>query len=358
MSLPANMTTQAATGSTTWAKCCKLKTNDGFLIGLTEHDRSLDVDLGDGDGPVTYTPADAVELSDGRIATDLSVDNVDVSGAVEDVRVDQDDLHRGRYEGGTVTMFEVEFTDPAAGQKIHFKGIIGEGETIGDVFVLELRSITSLFSRTISQTITEQCRKSFGTTTDAAERVPNTACGVNLDPAVWVGTTAYTATEAGDRLVGDRVSPTAHTGFIFACTTAGTSAASEPAWPTTVGDTVADGTVVWTAERALKFPGTVSAATNLISFTATGITVAADYFARGRIEWLTGENADKGVQSPVAVDDGAGAIRLYKPTLEDIAIGDTFNIFRGCDKSQAACIGFSNWVNNNGFNYVPPRTVQ
>jgi hypothetical protein len=43
--------------------------------------------------------------------------------------------------------------------------------------------------------------------------------------------------------------------------------------------------------------------------------------------------------------------------LRDIEIGDTFTIFRGCDRSQAACIGFSNWINNNAFIHVPTRLV-
>lgn len=358
MSLPANMTTQAATGSTTWAKCCLIKTVDDSLIGLTEHDLSLTVDLNDGNGPVTYTPADAVELSDGRLAADLSVDNVDVAGGLEDSRIEQDDMHRGRFEGGSVTMFEVDFGDPSAGQLIHWKGIIGEGETIGDIFVMELRSLTSFFGRTIGQTITAQCRKSFGTRTDAEEHVPNTACGVQLDPSAWQATTAYIVIKAGDQLIGSRVSPTVHNGFIAACTTAGTSAGSEPAWPLVVGNAITDGTVVWTMERALKFPGTVSAVSGLTSFSATGITVAEDYFARGFVEWLTGNNAAKGLNSAVAVDGGSGAITLYKPTLEEIVIGDTFSIFTGCDKSQEDCIGFNNFINNNGFNYVPPRDVQ
>ena len=185
MSLPANMTTQAATGSTTWAKCCLIKTNDGALIGLTEHDRELTINLGDGNGPVTYTPADAVELSDGRISTDLSVDNVDAEGGIEDARIEADDIHRGRYEDGEVTMFEVDWSDPSSGQKIHFKGVMGEAETLGDTFVIEIRSLTTFFERTINQRITQSCRKSFGTRTTAQERVPNTPCGVIVDPPTW-----------------------------------------------------------------------------------------------------------------------------------------------------------------------------
>ncbi len=41
--------------------------------------------------------------------------------------------------------------------------------------------------------------------------------------------------------------------FIYEVTTAGTSAAAEPAWPTTDGATITDGTVVWTARQRIVF---------------------------------------------------------------------------------------------------------
>lgn len=40
----------------------------------------------------------------------------------------------------------------------------------------------------------------------------------------------------------------------FECTTAGTSAGTEPTWPTTAGTTVTDGTAVWTARQAVELP--------------------------------------------------------------------------------------------------------
>lgn len=57
----------------------------------------------------------------------------------------------------------------------------------------------------------------------------------------WVVATSY--------VVGDRVEPTTPNGYVYKCTTAGTSHAStEPTWPTTgIGSsTVSDGTAVWT----------------------------------------------------------------------------------------------------------------
>jgi len=58
------------------------------------------------------------------------------------------------------------------------------------------------------------------------------------DPGAWAASTAYN--------LGDFRRPTTPNGFRYEVTTAGTSGGSEPAWPTTVGTTVTDGTVVWT----------------------------------------------------------------------------------------------------------------
>lgn len=68
---------------------------------------------------------------------------------------------------------------------------------------------------------------------------------------IWVKNTAYS--------IGDYARPTTlakFTGYIYICTTAGTSHTStEPTWPTTVGGTVADGSgaLVWTCQPDLDY---------------------------------------------------------------------------------------------------------
>jgi len=59
--------------------------------------------------------------------------------------------------------------------------------------------------------------------------------------AAWAASTAFS--------VGDirRASVEQPSGLFFRCTTAGTSGSAEPGWPNMVGDTVEDGTCVWTA---------------------------------------------------------------------------------------------------------------
>jgi hypothetical protein len=51
--------------------------------------------------------------------------------------------------------------------------------------------------------------------------------------------------------------PAALNGRLYKCTTAGTTGSGEPAWPTTAGGTVTDGTAVWTEQTTALYGGTI-----------------------------------------------------------------------------------------------------
>lgn len=55
---------------------------------------------------------------------------------------------------------------------------------------------------------------------------------------------AWTATTK--KYLGDVVKKTVDNGYRYKCTVAGTTGGTEPTWPTTIGNTVADGSVTWT----------------------------------------------------------------------------------------------------------------
>lgn len=61
------------------------------------------------------------------------------------------------------------------------------------------------------------------------------------DPAVWQASNAYS--------LGDAARPVTRNGFAYEVTSAGTSGASEPTWPTTPGNTVVDNGVTWTCRN-------------------------------------------------------------------------------------------------------------
>jgi lambda family phage minor tail protein L len=59
--------------------------------------------------------------------------------------------------------------------------------------------------------------------------------------SAWASSTVY----AIGAIV--RASSLQASGLVFQCTTAGTSSSTQPAWPTDIGSTITDGTVVWKA---------------------------------------------------------------------------------------------------------------
>jgi len=81
-----------------------------------------------------------------------------------------------------------------------------------------------------------------------------------LSPAAGVSSVAAWVA-SGVRALKDLIVPTsgnAAAGYLFQCTTAGTSSASQPTWNTTIGGTTTDGGAIWTC-IGLTSSGTGSA---------------------------------------------------------------------------------------------------
>lgn len=81
---------------------------------------------------------------------------------------------------------------------------------------------------------------------------------VNNTYSTWAATTAYS--------LGNRRIPTVSNGYYYEVTVAGTSAGVQPTWPTTIGDTVVDGTVTWICRgRYNNYPITTSASARILN---------------------------------------------------------------------------------------------
>jgi len=104
----------------------------------------------------------------------------------------------------------------------------------------------------------------------------------------WEASTAY--------ILGDYVWPTTFNGYRYVCTTAGTSGASEPTWPTTLGDTVNDGSVVWTCialasaipeqhEEIIVLGATGYLATSASVYTVDRATIAGRHATINFLKW-------------------------------------------------------------------------
>ncbi len=74
-------------------------------------------------------------------------------------------------------------------------------------------------------------------------------------------------------------------------------------------------------------------------------------FALGRVVMTSGLN--ESFSRTIVSWDGSGGFSLLNPLPFDVAVGDTFDAYTGCDKTQAACILFGNKPNYGGESYIP-----
>jgi hypothetical protein len=113
----------------------------------------------------------------------------------------------------------------------------GDGNTAGNIveavrdkwFWVKVDSLNEVSFTQIGGSTAKKALGTLGKTKNPKEATATT----------WTASTAY--------LVGDVVKPTTPNGFIYECTTAGTSGGTQPTWATTAGATVNDGTAQWVA---------------------------------------------------------------------------------------------------------------
>jgi uncharacterized phage protein (TIGR02218 family) len=330
----------------TTTRCLKIKRTDDEIFAFTRLDVPLDIDLGDGDGEITYQASNAARFSAIAHVAGLQPDNFSIDGILASDAINAADLRAGLFNSAEYTLFEVNYEDLTQDPLILQTGTLGEVQIRDNSFSVEMRPLTDALNQRIGELVSPICRADLG----------DARCKVRLVPPTWAATTAYTVRQARDAGTGSVVKPTTENGCHFKCTTAGTSGATEPTWNTVIGGTTNDGTVVWTAIKALSLTGTVSAVVDRANFTATGISIEADWWNYGVLEWLTGANA--GLKAEVKDDSGAGVLKLFLAMPSLPVIGDTFLVKAGCDKRQTTCkTKFDNIWNRRAEDFVPGTDV-
>lgn len=121
--------------TTTRARAWRLQRADGLTLGFTDHDADLGFDgtMFRAQGGMT-----ARALSQ---ATGLAVDNTEALGALTDAGLTERDILAGHWDGAGLTIFEVDWTDPAQ-RRILFRGTLGEITRQSGAFRAELRGLT------------------------------------------------------------------------------------------------------------------------------------------------------------------------------------------------------------------------
>lgn len=273
-----------AEASLTMCACMRIERTDGTVLGFTDHDLAMTIDIDPPSDSLAYNPA--VIDSPGAIAetADLAVDNfsfeclLDISGGIA-----RADLLAGLYDGAEIKIFIIDWTYPAYGIMPLKRGWLGPVTIQNGRFEAEFRSLAQKLQQPIGRSYLPLCDADLG----------DARCAKVL--------TDYTKT------------------------------------------------------------GAVSGVTSRSVFAATVTAggAAANYYRYGKITWTSGAN--NGVSREI--QENTYSAPTYGLTLclameRTIAVGDTFSIIAGCDKSAAICVSrFSNFINFRGFPYIPGRDV-
>lgn len=168
---------------TTLCWCWKVIRADGVTLGFTDHDIALDVD------GVTCEAATGFTATEIASSLGLSVDNLDVDGALSSAAITETDIRAGRYDGAKVEVWRVNWAD--ADQRVLMRsGAIGE-VTRGELaFTAELRGLSHALDQATGRTYQRGCDADLG----------DSRCTVGLDAAAFRGTGTVSAV-TGNRVV-------------------------------------------------------------------------------------------------------------------------------------------------------------
>lgn len=394
------------------ATCVYIRRKDGVEFRFTDHDVNLVVpgptlDARGREVAGTYTSVQGQTPTQVKSNKDLAVDNLEILTVLDAASITEADMSAGLWDYADYDIFQVVHSNLSLGVMWLMSGKLGEVTVIRNtsVGVVELRSKSQLLQETIGRLVSHECpvdlgspdcrvlyatplrlnttayalgdrvrpliweRREFVCTTAGTTASSEPVWGMDLGDTTTDGTVVWTtydplkATEwVASRVyaVNDVIQPTTFDARQYRCTTAGTSGGSEPTWNTTLGGTTNDNTVVWTAELAWFWEGSVTTVTNRRDFKDSTLTDADaaftdDWFKYGLLIWTTGANA--GLESEIKTSvKSDGRLVLWRSMPYTIATSDEFVIEVGCDKAFSTCRDkFNNVVNFQAFPEVPGR---
>lgn len=173
-----------AADATTLCHCWRLQRRDGIVLGFTDHDCDLAF------AAATFRASAGLDAAQAESAAGFAVAGGEVQGAFDDAALVDADLDSGVYDGASVEIWLVDWSDVS-------RRVLMDVATIGEVrrtessFVAELRSLAHRFDEEQGRQFQRNCAADLG----------DAACKVDLASPVYSTGAAIVSVESGNAFV-------------------------------------------------------------------------------------------------------------------------------------------------------------
>jgi uncharacterized phage protein (TIGR02218 family) len=171
--IPSALQDKLDSGVTTLCRCWVITRSDGVAQGFTEHDEDVAV------GSVTCRAGSGLSGTEVSQKLGLAVDGSEISGALADDTLNEDDLAAGRYDAADVELWLVDWSEPDL-RVLLAKGSLGEVKREGTAFTAEMRGLSQRLAEDSGRLFTAACSADLG----------DARCTIDLTNAAYRGSGA------------------------------------------------------------------------------------------------------------------------------------------------------------------------
>ena len=174
--IPPDLQAKLDGGATTLCRCWVIARADGVSQGFTDHDEDVALD------GVTCRAGTGLSGSEATQAFDLAVTGSEISGALTDDTLNEDDLAAGLYDAAAVELWLVDWSEPSLRVQLA-AGTLGEVKREGPAFTAEVRGVTQKLAEQSGRLFAARCSADLG----------DARCKVDLTSAAYKGSGNVTA---------------------------------------------------------------------------------------------------------------------------------------------------------------------
>ena len=140
----------------TLAFCWRLERRDGVTIGLTSHDRDMEI------GGLLYGAAPGIAPSAIRGGIALEGEDSDLHGALTSGAIGEADLTAGRWDGAAVELRLTQWEAPGVLWMLLAQGEIGAVAQAGGAFTAEMIGAGAVLNGPVAPSTSPDCRARLG----------------------------------------------------------------------------------------------------------------------------------------------------------------------------------------------------